>query len=1279
LLGVLAVVGAGVAGPFTVVEDSAHELVIELTLTDWETRQFEDGVLHLPAGSGIDSRAGMRLTPYFSRLIALPSSRKPQIVIEEQRWGQWRSGLAPQGDAPADNMPVSRLDDVGTVIFSDPHVWRNRNVSHLFVVPVREQDGGVLPLEFIRVRIIYPGVQSGLRTIPDRLVRNGLLNGETAQAWGIPRTSERSHGIATLDWPDGLMVRMEIEQEGIYQITASTLASHGIDASGFDPRKFKLYNNGGQRLPTSPATERPDSLIENAILIEGEADGSFDSGDRILFYGRSVNTWLPGLTVGSYTHTNNPFTRRNVYWLQVTNDGPDGKRMMDAQAIDAITYDAEVARSRIYVDNDITIFHSNSHPESGLNWYAKELLTGEQYSTTFDLDYPIAASDASLRFSMRNLGGFTNQAAIFVNGTAVDTVNLNSESQTVSIPDGVLHDGSNTFNFRLLGGRVFFNYFEVDYLRTIESDDGRLYFDQLPDDGVARIEFTGMDNPWLFDIQDFEDVRYTRGEIVNISTQVTSPRRLMAVQDDKLLSPVMVSEEGFGATEYPNGLRDPNLSPQTIYIYHSDFEDGVRQLETYVEERDEREVLCVDINDIFKEFAWGLYDPVAIRDYLKYAYENYSIPPESVLLVGDGDYDYRNIASDADNNWMPPYEDGVICRDYWYVQFAVNDVTQIQMVMGRLPVQSNAELEIYLDKLQRYENDSDLGAWRSRLVMVADDEYVETGPTIQDQIHMEQAEEFATEAAPDFITVKKIYIGTYPTTFDPSTGGRRKPAATSSLLNEINRGALMVSFIGHGNAHVWTHESVLLDTRDNQLIDSGHRTPFYLAATCSWGHFDRPQNEAHPEQLLVQPGGAIGVVGATRLTNAYSNNRFALAFYERVFDRAAGLSAGEALQMAMIDHPEGTNQYYHFFGDPDMMLALPVLDAGMTQINPDSLLAMGTAQISGEVLAPDGTPLPDFDGEALVTVYDSADTLTYIYTDSNGDPDDELDYLVAGGTLFRGLVTAEAGSLRAEFIVPRDVKYGSQNGTVHMYVFNDETDGVGSTGGVQISTESANSNDATPPEVNVYFDYPNWRDGDLTSSSPTLFVELNDSSGINLTGEIGHDIRAVIDGTEEILLTETFTYDRDSYTQGIAEERLFELEPGEHHMEVWAWDNANNFARSETNFVVLEADQELALNNVLNWPNPFEHRTSFTFELSTDAEVSIKIFTASGREIHKIGPIQCQAGFNYPASGSSQELEWDGLDQYGDPVANGAYLYVIKATASTGQKAEEVGKLLRIR
>ena len=35
----------------------------------------------------------------------------------------------------------------------------------------------------------------------------------------------------------------------------------------------------------------PNDLVENAIIVSGEADGTFDTDDYILFYGRGTNFW----------------------------------------------------------------------------------------------------------------------------------------------------------------------------------------------------------------------------------------------------------------------------------------------------------------------------------------------------------------------------------------------------------------------------------------------------------------------------------------------------------------------------------------------------------------------------------------------------------------------------------------------------------------------------------------------------------------------------------------------------------------------------------------------------------------------------------------------------------------------------------------------------------------------------------------------------------------------------------------------------------------------------
>ncbi len=87
--------------------------------------------------------------------------------------------------------------------------------------------------------------------------------------------------LATGQW-----VRFEAQAEGIYKIDRARLESFGFNVSSVDPRTIKIYNNGGKVLSEMVTTPRPDDLIENAIFVSGENDGSFDQSDYILFYGR---------------------------------------------------------------------------------------------------------------------------------------------------------------------------------------------------------------------------------------------------------------------------------------------------------------------------------------------------------------------------------------------------------------------------------------------------------------------------------------------------------------------------------------------------------------------------------------------------------------------------------------------------------------------------------------------------------------------------------------------------------------------------------------------------------------------------------------------------------------------------------------------------------------------------------------------------------------------------------------------------------------------------------
>jgi hypothetical protein len=215
--------------------------------------------------------------------------------------------------------------------------------------------------------------------------------------------------------------------------------------------------------------------------------------------------------------------------------------------------------------------------------------------------------------------------------------------------------------------------------------------------------------------------------------------------------------------------------------------------------------------------------------------------------------------------------------------------------------------------------------------------------------------------------------------------------------------------------------------------------------------------------------------------------------------------------------------------------------------------------------------------------------------------------------------------------------------------------------------------------VKVYFDSPGFMSGDPVSPQATLYVEVSDSNGVNITGSAGHGIVVTVDGANPLDLTDSFGYYLDSYTSGRAEYKLTPglIAPGIHTAEAMAWDAANNPSMVEVSFEMVGADgaPELRLTDVLNYPNPFKHGTRFTFYLTEAAEVTIKIYTVAGRLVKVIPGVAGEATFNW----DQMELFWDGRDERGDLLSNGVYIYKVLADAGGDRKAEETSKLIIMR
>ena len=1206
------------------------------------------------------------------RLVPVPTLRKEEGLP----WEDYREGPA-YGESRF--LPGVLYEVEGPGYFGDQRVIRIK----VYPVQYNPVVGTVRSYTRIVFRVDFEG---GVDSTPRRkrfgneeVYRQALVNHSEARYWRVgPARRLKKEGRV---FQSGRRYKIPVSQEGMYKVSGNFFQSHGIDIGSIQPWTLKIYNNGGRELPRDISAPRPDSLIENPILLVGMEDGRFDASDYFLFYGRGVTGWEWNATGKRFDHYINRYTDENVYWL-VFNDTGSGQRIpvvsspsvQDARRVDTFW-------DRLFLEQEI-----NNPLNAGIEWFGHQFSAGAG-EKAYDLNLvdPVADDTLQFRFRFRGWTSSTHWFTVGLNGESFRTVRFSGQSwsaQTATLV-GRGHSGLNTLSFQYSGSGAesvaYLDWYEVEYRRHLRPSVGSLGFFSSPTEGVYDYRLSGFsEEPLVVDITNVVSIQKMELRAVSegwaFVDSVTSggPKTYLAVQASAYLQPVSIQEdEG-------SDLRDPGTGADFLVVTHEDFHDEALRLAFFRERNDSLSVFVADIQDVYDAFSGGLFDPTAIRDFVKFVYERWMVRPSYLLLVGDGDYDYRNILSDQDENWIPPFEyDGLTesgsrASDDWFAYVAGND-SWLDLAVGRLPVRSEAEARVVVDKIIRYEENPVWGDWKNLVTVVGDDEKGgqfggETIPTLD-------SEDLAEHYLPPFFNLEKIYLTEYPEII--VVEGRRKPEAEDDLVEQINRGTLLVNYMGHGNEDLWAHERVFYRDKDLPRLRNGERLPLFYAATCTFAWYDNSNKQSASEDLLNSEGkGGVGVIGATRFCSALSNAALNKAFVQYLFSETGPTQRlGDALRLAKLGvSATVNNEMYHLLGDPTMRLGVPRYSAVFTSMEPDTFRALSVVRVEGRVER-DGREWPDFSGRIALRAFDAKKDV--VYTTADGA---SLSYRLPGNTLYRGEADVDGGAFQVSFIVPKDIAYGGHTGRLSCYFWNGEVDGGGYRDSVAVGG-SVDLLDGQGPEMDLFFTgQEDFITGGMVPSDPELVAVIqDDKSGINITGEIGHKMMLTLDDEERRDVTDYFQYEEGSYLQGRMVYQLQGVYVGEHELTLKAWDNANNSSIQSLVFRVIPRG-ELRVEDVLNYPNPFASSTHFTFKLNQDAGVEIKVFTVDGRLIKRIEGIRGKPGFNIVPPDPSEG--WDGKDDMGDPLANGVYLYKVIATARVDGKTlrkEVIGRLMLMR
>jgi flagellar hook assembly protein FlgD len=696
----------------------------------------------------------------------------------------------------------------------------------------------------------------------------------------------------------------------------------------------------------------------------------------------------------------------------------------------------------------------------------------------------------------------------------------------------------------------------------------------------------------------------------------------------------------------------------------------------------------VILDQIYNEFSSGSKDITGLRDFIKRLYETNSSADKKLQYVcffGDASYDYKdripmnnNIVPVKLSNNSSNLASSYVTDDFFVMldpeEGTMDTLHTIDVTSSRIPVSSVSQATEVVDKILTYYQKNTRGDWRNTITFLADD-IDEPG----DEPLQRGLESIAVEVhnKKPIFNITKIYLDAYVQ--ENSSGGERYPEVKTAITNAIENGTLVFDYFGHGGEDGFASEKIL-DKPQIQKLNNPKTLPLLITVTCEFSRFDNPNRTTAGELIFWNPnGGAASMVTTTRQVSITTGQKFNEQFIRVLleFDNE-DLTIAESLKKTKNQFSTWEQKFFiYYFGDPAMKLSIPKPNVIITKMNGklvsqglDILKALSKVSFEGIVADKDNTILKDFNGSLSTTVFDKSINKTTLDNDGSGVV---MSFDTQDSKLFKGNSTVTNGVFKFDFIVPKDIKVAYGKGKLSFYAQNksSDTDKAGYNADIIVGGIDENApEDTQGPEIKLYMNDESFIDGGNTNMSPNLIVSLSDVSGINTSiTAVDHDIVAILDGdtTNPIILNNFYQTANDDFTNGKVNYKLRDLAVGPHTIKIKAWDTYNNSSQTTLNFEVI-SDGLLQLENVLNYPNPFINYTEFWFNHNKPnelLEVQVQVFTVSGKLVKTIHQNVISA------ETLCRSISWNGLDDFGNKIGKGVYVYKLRVTATDSNLVSE--------
>jgi len=930
----------GVGSQVVIVEANPQQIVLELTVADFTIETVAQagqtfqrimipgtvqtttpGAPQTPSRGallGLPTTVGVSVQVLASEVETLTETRlapAPQLTVSDNNLGEMGDGAISEiFTLDAERYATDAFYPASPVQLGEVGYLRDQPVAQIQLYPVQFNPvrGEVRIYRRLLVQVTWDATaQAALAEaraaspVYENLLRHTLLNYAE-----LVRPTAHVNVAATAVQPSASTasrsalpaLKISVNADGLYQLTYLDLQNAGFNPATFDPRLLRLHNQGGE-LP---------------LAVLGEEDGVFQPTDSILFYGTLVHDL---------------YTRTNVYWLSIGSD--PGLRMT---IYDGTPLGAAIPQSfptTLHLEEDTT-YWQNMLSNGEDRWFWGTRLSPNTQDMPISRPYPVAlhntaaAGAATVRVRLKGYTGLAHRTRIKVNDQVVDDKMWHGQvefTHEVSMPGAHLHNGDNevrveTVDTGAVVDQVLVNWIEIDYQDRYVAEADQLWFG-APATGLQQFEIGGFTqpDPTVLDVTDprnpvriFNAATVPEGSKYKVKFQANA----QVASRYLVLTAAQFQQPAALLLDQPSVWQSPANGADYIIITHASFYANALLLAEHRRSQGLR-VAVVPVDDIYDEFNHGIFNPAAIRDFLRYAYQHWAAPaPVYVVLFGDANQDYKDNLHTDTPNYVPSQNIeselfGEVSSDDWFVAVSGDDPLP-DLLIGRIAAQAPQEADAVVQKIIRYDQNPTGEAWNKNVLFVADD----------DETKFKMIAEDLAARLPYSYTVQRLYADQYP----PGD-------LTAEIVDGINNGAVLVNYVGHGRYFGWGYwdreTRPIFENANVGRLNNANRLPLIIVANCLSGFFAGPSDKpALAEVLQRQPnGGALAVWAPTSLEYPTGHGILLNQLYSAIFvdDQQALGAATTAAKLATLAQSNFWHELtttYVLLGDPATRLGTPV-------------------------------------------------------------------------------------------------------------------------------------------------------------------------------------------------------------------------------------------------------------------------------------------------------------------------------------------------------------------